>query len=116
MAKIMIRAPTPIKVAVQFQSPTCDDRRPQLLEGVTIAEADAKELAELADDDLDRHTGDEPGHDSLPHEIGYPPQFNHAGNKEDKASGDGQGSGHYDRCICISTGERPHRTGRDGGH
>ena len=41
------------------------DGRPQLLEGVAIGDLNAKELAELADDDLDGHAGNETGHNGL---------------------------------------------------
>ena len=106
MAKISSRAPTPITVAVQFQSPDLGDGRPQLLEGVAVGDLNAKQLAKLADDDLDRHAGDEAGHDGLRHKVGDPAHTGQTGHDKHHPGGDRQGSGHGHRRV---SGHRPSR-------
>ena len=74
-ARITASATTPTSSVVQWMSPSACSPRPSSRQALSPSDGGAGQLRQLADDDVDRCAGEEPGHDRLGEELRDPAEL-----------------------------------------
>ena len=75
------------------------------MEGIVARNGEAGHLAELAEDEVQRHAGEEPHEHGLGEEIGDEAEAEAAGDDTGEADGDGEGRGDRDALVASRHAE-----------
>ena len=96
-------APSPRAKVGRCAPPSFRPRSARALEEIVAGNGEARQLAELADDQVQRHPGEESHEHGLGEEIGDEAEAEAAGGHAGEADGDGEGRGDHDALVASRT-------------
>ena len=113
--RITASATTPTSSVVQWMSPSVRDPRPELPPRAVAVGGGAGQLRQLADHDVDRGAGQEPGDDGLREELGDPPHLATAASSRNSTPVSERDRRHELRRLLAAETGHEHRAAGDRG-